>query len=60
MLKDRRTFMTHTQVFKGEIFRNVRLKTEQANVYPKGSWPLQCATGGYSVAQPRPRPWPRP
>lgn len=45
-----------TQVFKGETFRKVRLKTEQTNMDPKGSRPLQCGTERYSAAQPRPRP----
>lgn len=46
--------MTHTQVFKGETSRNVRLKTKQADVDPEESWSLHCATvGQWHLASPR-------
>lgn len=51
--------MTHTQVFKGETFRNVSLKTKQADVDPEGSWSLQGATGeAWHLAFPHPTPPP--
>lgn len=52
--------MTHTQMFKGETFRNVRLKTEQANVYPKGKLALAVCYWRLLRRPAPPRPWPRP
>lgn len=51
--------MTHTQVFKGETSRNVRLTTKQANADPEGS-PCSMLLEATPPSQPRPQPRPRP